>query len=171
MGDTGSLMIGLVLAAFIIRFNELNIDTTAAWHVNSAPAVSFGILMIPLFDTLRVFLLRTIRTGNPFKADRNHLHHLLLNLKLSHFDATLTLISVNLVFTFGVFKLQYIGVNWLFILIILAGSLLSYCLHWLVKRRLRLDKELLTDIPIHHYHNLKPIVLLNEQEIAGKHVK
>ena len=154
MGDTGSLMLGFLLAAFVIRFNELNIDPNTSWHVTAAPVVSFGILMIPLFDTARIFLLRVMRGGTPFKADRNHLHHLLLNLKLSHLNASLILITVNLLFILAVFKLQFLGMNWLLLIILLAGSLLSLGLHMLVSRRIRRHKDLYP--PKQPYHIEKP---------------
>lgn len=170
MGDTGSLIIGFVLAAFIIRFNELNIIPNTPYHVTAAPVVSFGILMIPLFDTLRLFLLRTFKGGTPFRADKNHFHHLLLNLKLSHLDASLILITVNLVFILGVFKLQFLGASWLFILVIAAGFLFDFFLRWLVKRKARLNKLVKTN-PVQPYHTLKPIAHKNKPDLTDKQVK
>jgi hypothetical protein len=52
--------------------------------VLSAPAMGFGILMLPLLDTLRVFSIRLIYKRSPFYADRNHLHHILLDRGFSH---------------------------------------------------------------------------------------
>ena len=170
MGDTGALILGFVLAAFIIRFNELNIIPYTAWHVDAAPVVSFGILMVPLFDTFRLFLLRIIRGGTPFRADRNHFHHLLLNLNLSHLDATLILVTVNLVFILAVFKLQFIGVNRLLILIMLAGSLLTYFLYWLVKRRTRLNKADMTGITIKPLHKIETIAQTDDPYRTNRQV-
>ncbi len=48
MGDTGALLIGLVLAILAIRFNEANVAENIPWHIASAPAVSIGILVLPL---------------------------------------------------------------------------------------------------------------------------
>lgn len=168
MGDTGSLIIGFVLAAFFIRFNELNIIPTTPYHINAAPVVALGILMIPLFDTFRLLILRTIKDGTPFRADRNHLHHLLLNLNFSHLDASLILITANLVFILGVFKLQFLGASRLLIIVILAGSLFDFILHWLVKRKNRLNKTI--DIPVQSYHPLHPIAPADKPDIKTKPV-
>ena len=171
MGDTGSLILGFVLAAFVIRFNELNVIPTTSWHVTAAPVISFGILMIPLFDTLRLFLLRIIRGGTPFKADRSHFHHLLLNLNLSHLKATLILITVNLAFILTVFKLQFLGINLLLILIMMAGSLLSFFLHWLVKRKTRLKMPIVTNLSTRPYHEIKPLNIADETALKSEPAK
>lgn len=98
MGDTGSLMIGLVSAVMAIRFIELNKFTTdQVPQVFSAPAISVAILVGPIFDTLRVFFVRIANGGSPFEADRNHIHHRMLRLGLSHVQTTVILSSINLV--------------------------------------------------------------------------
>ncbi|MGB9747990.1 MAG: glycosyltransferase family 4 protein [Bacteroidales bacterium] len=110
MGDTGALLIGLVLAILAIRFNEANVNAGIPWHLTSAPAVSIGILILPLFDTLRVFVLRMYRGYSPFRADKQHLHHRLLRLGLSHLQSTLILAGFSLVFISIAFILDPIGV-------------------------------------------------------------
>jgi len=77
MGDTGSLILGLMMVVQVILFNEKNIGFTSAFTVKSAPAVSFAVLIIPLFDTMRVFIIRMLRGRSPFTADNNHIHHCL----------------------------------------------------------------------------------------------
>ena len=54
--------------------------------LQSAPAIGFAILIVPLFDTLRVVGLRILNRRSPFSPDRNHIHHFLLDLGLSHQD-------------------------------------------------------------------------------------
>src|ERR1700761_268746 len=67
MGDTGSLMIGLISAVMAVKFIELNKFTDAQTpQVFSAPALSVAILIGPIFDTLRVFLIRIANGGSPF---------------------------------------------------------------------------------------------------------
>jgi UDP-N-acetylmuramyl pentapeptide phosphotransferase/UDP-N-acetylglucosamine-1-phosphate transferase len=101
MGDSGSLLIGLFAAVFSIKFltlqdrPDLNI---AGMPVRFSPALVVAILIIPLFDTLRVFSLRILRNTSPFKADKNHLHHRLLFVNLSHVQATLILAICNMLF-------------------------------------------------------------------------
>lgn len=98
MGDTGSLILGFMLSFFAVRFVNLNIsfrfDPTAFFN---APIIAIVILIIPIFDTLRVFMVRILAGRSPFSADRNHMHHILLDNGLSHMEATLTLCGLTIV--------------------------------------------------------------------------
>lgn len=83
MGDAGSMLCGAVNAILVIHFinsaNSFNV-----LKIQAAPALGFGILIMPLLDTLRVFTVRILHGRSPFSPDRNHLHHLLLDKGLSH---------------------------------------------------------------------------------------
>ncbi len=100
MGNTGSLLIGFMLAFFAVRFVNLNAsfryEPTAFFN---APIIAIVILIIPIFDTLRVFLVRILAGRSPFSADRNHMHHILLDNGLSHAGATAVLCGVSLLNT------------------------------------------------------------------------
>ncbi|MDX2047531.1 MAG: MraY family glycosyltransferase [Chitinophagaceae bacterium] len=98
MGDTGSLLIGLVNAILVIRFINVADTPTSVFPIEASPAVGFAILMVPLFDTLRVFSLRILNRRSPFTPDRNHVHHLLLDKGLSHTAITYTCVGINLLF-------------------------------------------------------------------------
>ncbi|NEW83210.1 MAG: undecaprenyl/decaprenyl-phosphate alpha-N-acetylglucosaminyl 1-phosphate transferase [Mariniphaga sp.] len=124
MGDTGSLVLGTLMAIIVIRFNEFNIDQTQPFAIASAPAVSFGILIYPLIDTIRVFIIRLLQFKSPFTADKNHLHHRFLTLGFSHKRATYTIISINILFIIPVFALQHIGIIPLMGFIILTSGIL-----------------------------------------------
>ena len=124
MGDTGSLILGLVISILVIQFNELNIDQTQPYAVASAPAVAFGILIYPLLDTIRVFTIRIMQKKSPFSPDKNHIHHRLLALGLSHKKATYIILLINALFIIPVFALQNIGVFWLMVFnLVLSGIL------------------------------------------------
>ena len=133
MGDTGSLIVGLLMAVQVIMFNEKNIGFTSAFSIKSAPAVSFAVLIVPLFDTLRVFLIRMSRKRSPFTADKNHLHHCLLKLGFNHIQTTLIIVFVNICFTTLALTLQYIGILWLMLIIISTATILSFYLEYLVR--------------------------------------
>jgi UDP-GlcNAc:undecaprenyl-phosphate/decaprenyl-phosphate GlcNAc-1-phosphate transferase len=96
MGDTGSMIIGFIIAILIIQFLEFDNNAPERYRFVSAPALAIGLLIIPLFDTLRVIILRLINGKSPFKADKNHIHHNLLRLGFSHIKATALLISANI---------------------------------------------------------------------------
>ncbi len=92
MGDTGSLIVGFILTVFAIQFVHLNV--TSRFDPNayfSAPILAIVILIVPIFDTLRVFSIRIMNRSSPFVGDRNHLHHILVDLGLSHFQASFIL--------------------------------------------------------------------------------
>jgi UDP-N-acetylmuramyl pentapeptide phosphotransferase/UDP-N-acetylglucosamine-1-phosphate transferase len=134
MGDTGSLIVGLLMAVQVILFNEKNIGYTSAFYIKSAPAVSFAVLIVPLFDTLRVFLVRMSRGRSPFTADKNHLHHCLLKLGFNHRQATLIFASANLFFIVLALSLQNTGIFWLMLIILSIATILSFYLEYLVKK-------------------------------------
>jgi len=97
MGDTGSLIVGFVIAIMSIKFIDLNSRYVSEFYaIRNAPTVAIMILSIPLFDTLRMFTFRIIRGKSPFAADKNHLHHLLLRNRFTHFESSLILYVTNL---------------------------------------------------------------------------
>lgn len=130
MGDTGSLVIGFTLAVFAIRFNELDARGTSFIALNSAPAVSIAILIVPLFDTLRVMVLRLHYKQNLFTADHRHIHHMMLRAGFSHAKATLYISLFNILMIILAFLLDGIGILWMGLL------LLGLCLAaaWILTR-------------------------------------
>jgi len=96
MGDTGSLLIGVVNAILVLKFIDPGDGPNAVNPITSSPAIGFTILMIPLLDTLRVFAIRIFKRRSPFSPDRNHIHHLLLDRGFSHRTITMILVSLNL---------------------------------------------------------------------------
>jgi len=141
MGDTGSLVLGTLMAIIVIRFNEFNIDQTQPFAIASAPAVSFGILIYPLIDTIRVFIIRMLQFKSPFTADKNHLHHRLLTLGFSHKRATYTIISLNILFIIPVFALQHIGIIPLMGFIIISSGVLFMTPAFFIYRRHLIKKN------------------------------
>jgi UDP-GlcNAc:undecaprenyl-phosphate/decaprenyl-phosphate GlcNAc-1-phosphate transferase len=140
MGDTGSLILGLVSAVLVITFIDMNqtLPPGSAFRFEGAPAVAVGILIIPLYDTIRVFVTRILRGHSPFHADRRHIHHLLIDFGFSHLQATAALVGVNMLFVTLAFGLHdRIGVHQLLILEIVLASVFTYFLHGSVMRKRR----------------------------------
>ncbi len=109
MGDTGSLLLGLINSILVIKFINVAGNPVSNLPIAAAPAIGFSILMIPLFDTLRVFGLRILNRRSPFSPDRTHVHHFLLDLGLSHRMVTITCVSVNIAFIAMAFFLRGLG--------------------------------------------------------------
>lgn len=110
MGDSGSLLLGYVLSAFVFHFCEINAYHTVpdALHMSAAPAVALCLMTVPIFDTIRVSFTRIKHHKSPFLPDRNHIHHLLLRTGLNHIQTTGILIFVSLWFM----ALAILGRNW-----------------------------------------------------------
>ncbi|HEY5824900.1 MAG TPA: MraY family glycosyltransferase [Cyclobacteriaceae bacterium] len=109
MGDTGALTIGFLLSYLGIQFINQNYDlpenNPSRFQASIGTAVC--ILIIPLFDTLRVIILRLRKFQSPFKADKNHLHHQFLKLGLSHSKSVLLISCINLFFVALAWILRY----------------------------------------------------------------
>lgn len=135
MGDTGSLLLGLTSSIFAINFIESNKFYVDEHTIRSVPAVAIGILIIPLFDTLRVFTIRIIKGKSPFAPDRKHIHHMLLNLGLSHIQSTLVLGGVNIIFIYVSFRFQDLGTIELISIILSLAIVLSAILTFFHNKR------------------------------------
>ena len=123
MGDSGSLLVGYMLTAFVFRFCEQNAyHTVPEWlQMSAAPSVAISVLSIPIFDTLRVSLARIKNKKSPFQPDKNHIHHLLLKTGLNHIQTTVVLLCVSaLLIGIGI-----VGRNWNMLL--LAGVDAAVC--------------------------------------------
>jgi UDP-GlcNAc:undecaprenyl-phosphate GlcNAc-1-phosphate transferase len=97
MGDSGSLVIGAIISVLAIRMIETKaMDIPDYLAGISTPVLAMSILVYPLIDTFRVFFYRAFRGISPFAADRNHLHHLLQKLGLSHAQTVFIIYAYNL---------------------------------------------------------------------------
>ena len=107
MGDTGSLVIGFILAVnalVIVAGQPVNPDPF--FVPQNAVIFILSVLVIPVLDTLRIIVIRLSNGQKPWVADRNHMHHLLLDKGLSHKQATFCLGMLQVIAIIG-----YIGVN------------------------------------------------------------
>jgi len=101
MGDTGSLIVGFVISILTLKFLALrpHAYTELPFLLENAPLIAISILIVPLFDTARVFAIRIANKKAPFSPDRNHTHHVLINYwGLSHKQASFIIGCFNLLF-------------------------------------------------------------------------
>jgi len=124
MGDTGALTVGLLLVYFAIKFINSNFALPAghAWRFESSVSTAVCVLIVPLFDTLRVIIIRLRKLQSPFRADRNHLHHQFLQLGFSHSRVVLVLALINLIFLALAWVMKDQG-DWLILSVVLAVCL------------------------------------------------
>jgi glucan phosphoethanolaminetransferase (alkaline phosphatase superfamily) len=159
LGDTGSMVIGFVMGVLACRFLQLELVVQETAKIVSAPTVVCGVLIIPLFDSLRVFILRIKQGRSPFKADHQHIHHRLLQLGCSHLQATLVLISVNLFFIVLSYLLRGIGIVWLMGVILGLAVMMSHILVTYAKEKSRKELDSVISVyfavKMHQYRNRK----------------
>ncbi|MEL6924419.1 MAG: MraY family glycosyltransferase [Bacteroidota bacterium] len=146
LGDTGSLLIGLLLAVLGVQLLEAPLATMLA--PANTPAMLLAMLILPLFDTCRVFILRLYRGQSPFLPDRNHLHHLLIDMGYSHMRAAGLLVMANVLMLVVAILLQPLAIEWqllsLFILAT-AGSLLLDRQYQQMIKSVSIGSDTLTD--------------------------
>jgi UDP-GlcNAc:undecaprenyl-phosphate GlcNAc-1-phosphate transferase len=137
MGDTGSMLIGTVCAILAISFIEMNHQVAERLPIifEAAPAIAVGILILPLYDTVRVFVQRIIKGRSPFSPDKTHIHHLLLDLGMSHMKATAVLLVVNIVFIIGTVVLNSFGTAILLGIELLLMFTLTFALQKILQKR------------------------------------
>jgi len=133
MGDSGSLMIGLVNSILVIKFISVADSPAIAIPVESSVVVGMAILIIPLVDTLRVFSIRIFKGNSPFTPDRNHVHHLLLERGFKHPGITFFCVSLNILFIAVAYLGRSLGPTYL-LLIILGMSLCGLSLLFYYKK-------------------------------------
>ena len=136
----------------VILFNEKNIGFTSAFSIKAAPAVSFTVLIVPLYDTMRVFLIRMLRGRSPFVADKNHLHHCLLKLGFTHGQSTLIIVAANLCFIISGLLLQNTGILRMMIIILGIAAVLSFYLEYLVRKTNQHPESGVTRPKRRHHH-------------------
>jgi len=138
MGDTGSLLIGLISAVMAIKFMEVNrVATGTSPQIYAVPAITFAILIGPIFDTARVFILRISNGVSPFVADRNHIHHRMLKLGLTHLQTTIILNGINIISIITVLLLNKYGSSALIILIITVSLMFNWSITFLIRSKER----------------------------------
>jgi UDP-N-acetylmuramyl pentapeptide phosphotransferase/UDP-N-acetylglucosamine-1-phosphate transferase len=130
MGDTGSMLLGFLLAFTSICFIDIFIDREIAgvprYHLQSAPVVAVAILILPIVDTLNVIIIRVVNKKSPFDADKNHIHHKLLKLNLTHRRSSFYIIVYYLFIVSVAYYYRHININLLLFIILLLGFLGAY---------------------------------------------
>lgn len=140
MGDTGSLLLGFFIASSTILFIDTNYYLLeSSYKFNGSIATGVAIIVVPLYDTIRVFIKRIMAGRSPMSPDKNHLHHVLLNLGYKHAGATVILIMINLSFVgIAIFLKDYndrIALPAVIATAIIMGAILDYRFGKMIKSK------------------------------------
>jgi UDP-N-acetylmuramyl pentapeptide phosphotransferase/UDP-N-acetylglucosamine-1-phosphate transferase len=140
LGDTGSMVIGFLLAMFMIQFLEFNGSGNARFPVIVAPSLALAVLIIPVFDLFRIVFVRIFHGKSPFYGDNNHIHHIVLKLAGSHLKATSVILAVNVFLVLMVFLFGFLGngilISFLLVISIVLSGLVTF-LHGNDKKKLQ----------------------------------
>lgn len=136
MGDTGALIIGLVSVVLAIKFIELNkVGSFPPPYFYSAPSIAVAVLLIPIFDSLRIFFIRILHRQSPFKGDRNHIHHRLQRLGFNTYQIVITLGVFNILMIFFAVAMQNLGNFFLITLLIGACVIVNAYVTYVLGKR------------------------------------
>ncbi|HQV07056.1 MAG: MraY family glycosyltransferase [Chitinophagaceae bacterium] len=135
MGDSGSLVLGIINAILVIKFINVASSPFAAVHIQGAVAIGIAILFVPLLDTLRVFSIRIVNGRSPFSPDRNHVHHLLLDNGMNQITVTLVCVAANILFVVMAWFGRFLGSNYLMLVLLCVAFTAVGILFYNNKRR------------------------------------
>lgn len=114
MGDTGSLTLGYILAFLAIRYASYNPNITP--YSEGAIIIAFSTLIIPMFDVVRVMLVRARTHKNLFQPDKNHIHHKFLAMGFTPRKALLCILGMSFIFSCAnIFLVQFLNNNIVFL--------------------------------------------------------
>ena len=98
IGDGGSLMMGVIMSTYVVFTITSGgpCERLANIGIGLVP-ISLAIMCVPVFDCLRVMVMRILRGTSPFRPDKTHMHHLFIELGFSHFGTTVSVLSLNII--------------------------------------------------------------------------
>jgi len=133
MGDTGSLVVGMILSILAINSIRYGLVTESIKLINKGPLLAIVLLAIPLFDSLRVFVVRIFKGKHPLSPGREHIHHTLLDLGFGHKKTSFILYFSSIsIIVFSYFLLD-VNVNIGIGILALISFILLYIPFYLLK--------------------------------------
>jgi UDP-GlcNAc:undecaprenyl-phosphate GlcNAc-1-phosphate transferase len=118
LGDAGSLLIGLILAWLTVRLTQ--------GYRHCSPVLMLWIMALPLMDTVHLIINRKARGVSAFRADRRHIHHILLHVGYSPSKTSLILAAVS--FLIGVLGIM-LYMNGVSDWVLFLGVILLFCIY------------------------------------------
>jgi UDP-N-acetylmuramyl pentapeptide phosphotransferase/UDP-N-acetylglucosamine-1-phosphate transferase len=135
MGDTGSLVVGMTLSVLAINTIKFGLITEDFKLPNKGPLMAIVFLAIPLFDSLRVFIVRASKGVGPFSPGRDHIHHALLDLGFGHKRTALILYFISVLLIFGSYFLLELNVNLSIAILALFSYFLLFIPFYILRKR------------------------------------
>lgn len=145
IGDSGTMSMGALMAWCVIQMGRH--DTPAIWLEDqgiNVLALSMAILSVPVFDTVRVMVMRMVQGKSPFNPDRTHLHHMLFDYGRSHALTSATEVVIDLLVCVVLFVTYRFGGGMdAQIYAVIIASLIMICgLYFFLHRNYRLNTRI-----------------------------
>jgi len=135
MGDTGSLVVGMILSVLAINTIKFGLITEDFKLPHKGPLLAIVILAIPLFDSLRVFIVRASKGVGPLSPGKDHIHHALLDLGFGHKRTALILYFISALLIFGSYFLLELNVNLSIAILALFSYFLLFIPFYILRKR------------------------------------
>lgn len=147
MGDSGSLFVGFNISILAIlaveNYHATPALTTIIHSQKGMIIIALSILFVPVFDSFRVFLNRARKGRSPFKADRTHLHHLLLDAGFTHTETVVILLLSNVLIVTVALYMQDENINLALAAIIILAIILFGILYYTRKKRMTKNNSIM----------------------------
>ena len=139
MGDTGSLTIGMLLAVMVIRLSMF--DAVKERIFPESIVVAFSLLLVPVFDVLRVTLHRLRCGKNPFVADKNHIHHKFLALGMHQHVVLVIILGIAMAFiAMNMLLLPILSITTIFFIDLAVWTLMHMGLTMAINKKTKLKE-------------------------------
>ena len=135
MGDTGSLVLGMTLSILAINTIKYGLVTETISLPNKGPLLAIVFLALPLFDSLRVFIVRTSKGDGPLTAGRDHIHHALLDLGFGHIKTSFILCFVSFLLICSSYFLLELNVNFSITILSFVSYLILIIPFYLLRKK------------------------------------
>lgn len=150
MGDAMAMVTGLISGLMALRFIKLlGAGDMGFLSADAALSITLSVLIVPVFDGLRVFVIRLLHRKSPFKGDRNHIHHRLKLLGYTDKQVVFFLFFFNVSLLGLTLLLQHFGsftlIFLLFLICVLSNGLLTFMIRKTADKKYRLKDVLLRD--------------------------
>ena len=128
MGDSGSLTLGFILGFLFVKYTMVN-PYSDIYHPH-ALSTALSLIIVPMFDVVRVSLARLSHHRHIFEADKNHIHHKLMRAGLTQHQALCTILALALFFiAFNFLLIPYVEVMWMVAIDVVLWIALNYLLN------------------------------------------
>ena len=133
MGDSGSLTLGYILGFLFVKFTMDN-PNVAPFRLDSM-MLSYTLLVVPVYDVVRVSLVRLSHGAPIFQADKNHIHHKLMRSGLNQHQALICILSLAVAYTLlNLILWQFCNFSVIILIDIIVWMLFHYILNQAITR-------------------------------------